>query len=68
MSELIDQDLHWWRRDLMSTIFHREDVDAICRIPLSRRQVVDSIFWMHTRNGGYSVRSGYHVAREVLKH
>ena len=33
----------------MSTIFHRENVDAICRIPLSRRQVGDSIFWLHTR-------------------
>ena len=49
VSELIDQDLHWWKRDLMSTIFHRENVDAICRIPLSRRQVGDSIFWLHTR-------------------
>ena len=68
ISELIDQDLHWWKRDLMSTIFHREDMDAICRIPLSRRQVGDSIFWVHIRNGGYSVKSGYHVACEVLKH
>ena len=60
--ELIDQDLHLWRRDLMTTIFHKEEVNAICRIPLSRRQVDDSIVWLHTRNGGYSVRSGYHVA------
>ena len=41
---------------------------AICKIPLSRRKVGDSIFWVHTRNGGYFVKSGYHVAREVLKH
>ena len=52
----------------MSTIFHREDVDAISEIPLSRRQVGDSIFWVHTRNGGYSVKSRYHVAHEVLQH
>ena len=53
---------------MISKIFHREDVDAIYRIPLSRRQVGDFIFWVHTRNGGYSVKFGYHVAREVIKH
>ncbi|KAL4629020.1 hypothetical protein ACB092_05G279000 [Castanea dentata] len=29
VSNLIDQQLHWRRRDLITTIFHREDVDAI---------------------------------------
>lgn len=49
------------------TAFHREDVEAICWIPLSCRQVANSIVWLHSRNGGYSVKSGYHVARQVLK-
>ncbi|KAL0015521.1 hypothetical protein SO802_002590 [Lithocarpus litseifolius] len=64
VSDLIDQKLHWWRRDLITTIFHREDADVICQILLSRRQVDVSIFWLHTRNGGYSVKLRYHVARQ----
>ncbi|XP_075636839.1 uncharacterized protein LOC142609091 [Castanea sativa] len=66
--DLIDPEIHWWRRELITAIFYREDAEAICRIPLSRRRVADSIIWMHAKNGGYSVRTGYHVARRVFKH
>ncbi|KAL0007403.1 hypothetical protein SO802_008905 [Lithocarpus litseifolius] len=44
----------------------RDDANAICKIPLSRRRVADSVVWMHTKNGAYSVRSAYHVARRVM--
>jgi len=46
--------------------FQRKDANAICKIPLSRRRVADSVVWMHTKNGAYSVRSAYHVARRVM--
>lgn len=67
VSDLIDSDMHCWRRDLIMTTFRCEDAKAICRIPLSWRRVTDSIIWLHNRNEGYSVKSGYHVARQVLK-
>ena len=47
--------------------FNREEVEAICRIPLSRRVVEDSVIWLHTKKGEYSVRFGYHLARQVLR-
>ncbi|KAK9991446.1 hypothetical protein SO802_026431 [Lithocarpus litseifolius] len=68
VSDLIDLEMHWWRRELITTIFHREDAEAICQIPLSHRRVADSIIWLHARSGGYSIKTGYHVARRVLKH
>ena len=47
--------------------FNREDAEAICKIPLSHRRVSDVMVWLHNRKGIYSVRSGYHVARKVLR-
>ena len=43
VSELINQELHLWRSDFIMEVFEKEDVEAICRIPLSRRYVEDSI-------------------------
>ena len=44
VNELIDLDLNWWNRELIISRFHREDAEVICRIPLSHRQVSNSIF------------------------
>lgn len=54
VNELIVSDLNWWNRELIISRFHREDAKAICRIPLSHRQVSDSKFWLHTKDGVYS--------------
>ena len=35
VSELIDDELHWWRQYVIMERFCREEVDAICKIPLS---------------------------------
>ncbi|XP_075665254.1 uncharacterized protein LOC142634893 [Castanea sativa] len=37
-------------------------MEAILRIPLSRRPVQDTLMWHHTKNKYYSVRSGYYIA------
>ena len=36
VSNLIDWDLHGWRRDILMAKFNRDEAEAICRIPLSR--------------------------------
>ena len=64
--ELIDPDLNCWRRDIIMENLQRKDANAICKIPLSQRRVVDSMVWMHAKNGAYSVQSAYHVARKVM--
>ena len=67
VSNLIDWDLHRWRRDILMAKFNQDEAEAVCRIPLSRRVVEDSLVQLHNRRGVYTVRSGYHVARQVLK-
>ena len=64
-SELIDLELHVWRGDMIMTLFHRDDAAAITKIPLSRRAVSDSIIWLHNKNGMFSFKSTYKVARRM---
>ena len=45
--------------------FHRED--ALQNSTKSRRTLSDSVVWLNNKNGMYSVRSGYHVARKMLR-
>ena len=67
MSEIIDWRFKEWDRELIEARFHREDAEAILRLPLSRRHASDLLIWLHTKNGEYSVRSGYHVAKELSR-
>lgn len=52
---------------MIESNFHMTDAEAILLIPLSRRHVYDSVFWMYNKNGAYSVKSGYHIARLISK-
>ena len=67
MSELIDWRVNLWDREFIESKFHRDDAEAILRIPLSRRPVSDVIFWLHTKNKEYSVKSVYHTTRLISR-
>nr|XP_023894814.1 uncharacterized protein LOC112006735 [Quercus suber] len=67
VSDLMEPELRCWNREIIMSKFHKEDAKAILRIPLSRRLVVDSMVWLHTARGVYSVKSGYYVATQVLR-
>ena len=47
-------------------MFEKEDAEAICRIPLSRRYVDDSIIWLPNKKGLFTVKSAYKVVRELM--
>ena len=68
VSELIDPELHAWRIDVIMSLFHKDDVEAICRIPLSQRSISNSIIWLHNKNGKFSVKSTYKLARRSQFH
>ena len=48
-------------------MFYKEDAEAICRIPLSRRDVDDSILQLPNKKGLFIVKSAYKVARELMQ-
>ena len=67
VTELIDCTTHEWDQGVLDAKFHRNDVEAILQIPLSRRHVPDTIMWLPNKNGAYSVKSGYHMARTISR-
>lgn len=67
VSDLINHDLHLWMTDWIMEMFDKEDAEAFCRIPLSRRYVDDSIVWLPTKKGLFTVKSAYKVARELMQ-
>ena len=48
-------------------MFEKEDAKAICRIPLSRRYVEDSIVWLPNKKGLFTIKSAYKVTRELMR-
>ena len=66
VADLINPDLHIWRNEEVMANFHREEVEAICQIPLSQRDVNDDIIWLQNSKGLFTVKLAYHVARKLL--
>lgn len=67
VSDLIDLELHWWRREFIMSKFHTEDAEAICIIPLNCRYVLDTLIWMYNKDGMFSVKSAYKVAMQIQR-
>ncbi len=56
-----------WNLDMIRTILLPYDADAIAKIPLSDRAPPDRLIWHATRDGNYTVRSGYHMLLQNSK-
>ena len=67
VADLLDPELHCWRRELINSLFHTDVAKAICKIPLSHRHVPDILLWMYNKNGMFSVKSAYRVAVQIQK-
>jgi hypothetical protein len=50
-----------WDEELLQSLFISVDVQRILRIPLNSHGFDDFIAWAATKNGKYSVRSGYYL-------
>jgi hypothetical protein len=67
VSELLDDDTNWWNVSLVKEVFTVEETEAICCVPVCPRSSEDKLEWAHTKTGEYSVKSGYHLAKERFK-
>ena len=67
VSDLIDWTNFQWNHEFIGMVFNRDDAVAIYRIPLSQRCGPDVMTWLYNKNGRYLVKSGYHIARILLK-
>jgi ribonuclease HI len=64
VKDLIDQTSHQWNSQLISQTFIPMEANKILQIPISNDEEEDLICWQGTKDGNYSVRSGYNAQME----
>jgi len=65
VAELIDPDLKNWNVGLIKAIFSKDEAKVILGILLRPLLPHDCLIWRGTSNGLFSVRSAYHLAKEL---
>ena len=63
MDSLIDPASRTWNLQAIQALVDPQDVKIIESIPLTRTHMVDRDEWHFTKNGKYTVKSGYQVER-----
>ncbi|KAL2926122.1 hypothetical protein RDABS01_001197 [Bienertia sinuspersici] len=53
-----------WNKEVIWSFFNEEEARAILAIPLSASLPSDSLFWWPNKNGEYTVKSGYWLAKQ----
>ncbi|KAL2892810.1 hypothetical protein RDABS01_008719 [Bienertia sinuspersici] len=64
VADLIDYEAGAWNKEVIWSIFNEEEARAILAIPLSASHPSDSLFWWPNKNGEYTVKSGYWLAKQ----
>jgi len=67
VSDLINQDSKEWEEGTLENYVHPGDIPLIRSMAISSTHRQDSFCWEYTRNGHYTVKSGYWVAQNLLK-
>ncbi|XP_062014434.1 uncharacterized protein LOC133730954 [Rosa rugosa] len=73
VASLINSDTNTWNLVDIAPHISPAQAQLISAIPITDRRIPDSLVWTHTKNGEFSVRSGYHfqhlqVHRELFQH
>ncbi|XP_037480834.1 uncharacterized protein LOC119358354 [Triticum dicoccoides] len=63
VSSLISSNGSTWKEDTVRELFDRDIAERILKIPLSSEGCSDFASWPYTKNGIYTVRSGYNLVR-----
>ena len=64
VSALVDESLMWWNTSMIHSIFTEEDAVSICSMAICPQRQQDKLVWVGTKNGIFSVKSAYHLAKE----
>ena len=56
-----------WNTEMIENYVHQEDIPLIQSLAISQDYQRDGYCWSYTKNGMYTVKSGYWVATNLLK-
>jgi hypothetical protein len=65
VADLINQENHTWKEDMVQEIFLEHVAKEILNIRLPSFEVEDSVAWSLEKNGVFSVRSAYRLALDL---
>jgi hypothetical protein len=65
VASLIDPLTKNWNSELLQEVFQHEEALVISNIPLCPLQPPDRLIWRGTTNGVFTVRSAYHLGKEL---
>ncbi|KAK1616861.1 hypothetical protein QYE76_022378 [Lolium multiflorum] len=65
VNELLLSDGGGWDAEKLNEMFYQADVEDILKIPVGRAGSEDYVAWNYTKNGVFSVRSAYHLKRQL---
>lgn len=54
-----------WNHEIIVNIFEDRDAKAILEIPLRQWHIHDTRIWNFSKDGNYTVKTGYHVAMSL---
>lgn len=63
VSDLLDTTTGCWKVDVVTTTFRDDERQQVLDIPLPSHWCSDSRYWWPTKDGNYTVKSGYWLAR-----
>lgn len=63
VSDLLDTTAGCWKVDVVTTTFRDDERQQVLDIPLPSHWCSDSRYWWPTKDGNYTVKSGYWLAR-----
>lgn len=54
-----------WNASLLSQLFCFEDIQAIRNTPINILGIADRMMWSHTKDGQYTMKLGYKLAKDL---
>lgn len=66
VNELIDPISHSWNLKVLKGSLHHSDAYEALKFPLCWSNTEDKLIWPHTKEGTYTVKSGYWCMKENL--
>ena len=66
VSSLMNSESKEWDARILAQYVEQEDIQLIMSLAISPTHRRDSFYWSYTKNGQYTVKSGYWVATNIL--